>query len=76
MYSILCTISYTHFQIYIILRKILFIVYKLNVKDLPTGSAAPNTDEKLLSETNVLLDAGGAADVPLKPIIRINCLNC
>ena len=42
------------------------------MSDLPTASVAPKTDEKLLSETNVLLD-GGAADVvvPLKPVKKI-----
>lgn len=34
----------------------------MNLYFLPTGSVAPNTDEKLLSETNEL--AGGAATKP------------
>lgn len=38
-------------------------------KNLPAGSVAPKTDEKLLSDTNVLFVGGGAAAfvVPLKP---------
>lgn len=34
----------------------------MNLCFLPTGSEAPNTEEKLLSETNAL--AGGAATKP------------
>lgn len=43
------------------------------VKGLPAGSVAPKTDEKLLSDTNVLddcwppVDAAVIFDVPLKP---------
>lgn len=35
------------------------------MRNIPAGSVAPNTDEKLLSDTNVFDD--GAAAAPLKP---------
>lgn len=35
------------------------------MENIPAGSVAPNTDEKLLSDTNVFDD--GAAAAPLKP---------
>lgn len=38
------------------------------LSDLPAGSVLPNTDEKLLSETNAFVAAAEEADAPLKPI--------